>query len=619
MSLKLVTYSPGTCIRCGGEDGYELAVGGVVQIFLNTARNSAFPESINGIVVAVDQASVTDTTRTYTVQYESEDLPEGVEELAACDISSLICTSWEAIFNAWVTDILASPLDYFASTTGTGPMVFATNPVFQTGFRLGALYASLTNTDASPILGYNVIANSSTAGRVDHAGDGAAGGLMFHPTAGIFLFGNTTQNAGTLAISNGDNSHQHFRFAQNGHISFGPSDVGADARYFVIKNAGQFNALILKAGGDNADGNMEAGTIVKHDRTYTGTSGFSGVFQLYGMAQNQNYCGVELGDSAFVDAATPYTPSTGSVACGSVQITLGPVIPDGYHTRFNYDKSTLVGRYVVRSIDASPGITQSGTTITAAEGAFVSADLGRYVEWSNFSAGGQARHVDKILEVLSGTTVRVALSRTIATGHPAQIVEFHVETQVDGSRYGILKLGKQNAIYGVSQGFEFRPLADGGLQSLYLFGAYTDNANLETFALRPALAAFGDDNVLLADQAGTGTDRGITVATTGTAPVRFATSNLWRWSILSGGDLVPVGDPSSDNVLDIGSSSARVKAVYAVRHYYTATVFDAAGSGTPEGAVVAGIGSTFRRTDGGAGTSFYVKESGTGNTGWVAK
>lgn len=43
------------------------------------------------------------------------------------------------------------------------------------------------------------------------------------------------------------------------------------------------------------------------------------------------------------------------------------------------------------------------------------------------------------------------------------------------------------------------------------------------------------------------------------------------------------------------------------------------GTGTPEGAVVAGVGSTFHRTDGGAGTSFYVKESGAGNTGWVGK
>lgn len=43
------------------------------------------------------------------------------------------------------------------------------------------------------------------------------------------------------------------------------------------------------------------------------------------------------------------------------------------------------------------------------------------------------------------------------------------------------------------------------------------------------------------------------------------------------------------------------------------------GNGTPEGAVTAGVGSMYLRLDGGAGTVLYVKESGTGNTGWVAK
>jgi len=43
------------------------------------------------------------------------------------------------------------------------------------------------------------------------------------------------------------------------------------------------------------------------------------------------------------------------------------------------------------------------------------------------------------------------------------------------------------------------------------------------------------------------------------------------------------------------------------------------GTGSPEGAVTASVGSTFHRTDGGASTTLYVKESGTGNTGWVAK
>ena len=43
------------------------------------------------------------------------------------------------------------------------------------------------------------------------------------------------------------------------------------------------------------------------------------------------------------------------------------------------------------------------------------------------------------------------------------------------------------------------------------------------------------------------------------------------------------------------------------------------GTGTPEGNVTAGIGCLYLRLDGGAGTTLYVKESGTGNTGWVGK
>jgi len=43
------------------------------------------------------------------------------------------------------------------------------------------------------------------------------------------------------------------------------------------------------------------------------------------------------------------------------------------------------------------------------------------------------------------------------------------------------------------------------------------------------------------------------------------------------------------------------------------------GSASPEGAVTAPVGSIYLRTGGGAGTTFYVKESGSGNTGWVGK
>lgn len=43
------------------------------------------------------------------------------------------------------------------------------------------------------------------------------------------------------------------------------------------------------------------------------------------------------------------------------------------------------------------------------------------------------------------------------------------------------------------------------------------------------------------------------------------------------------------------------------------------GYDTPEAVVTAPVGSTYFRINGGAGTVFYVKETGAGNTGWVAK
>jgi hypothetical protein len=48
-------------------------------------------------------------------------------------------------------------------------------------------------------------------------------------------------------------------------------------------------------------------------------------------------------------------------------------------------------------------------------------------------------------------------------------------------------------------------------------------------------------------------------------------------------------------------------------------VLDIVRAGTPEGNEVAGVGSTCKRIDGSSFTCSYVKEFGTGSTGWVAK
>jgi hypothetical protein len=63
----------------------------------------------------------------------------------------------------------------------------------------------------------------------------------------------------------------------------------------------------------------------------------------------------------------------------------------------------------------------------------------------------------------------------------------------------------------------------------------------------------------------------------------------------------------------------RTSTIYSVVHNVTDNVSWSSGEGTPEGALEAPIGSLYTRTDGGASTTLYVKESGTGNTGWIAK
>jgi hypothetical protein len=43
------------------------------------------------------------------------------------------------------------------------------------------------------------------------------------------------------------------------------------------------------------------------------------------------------------------------------------------------------------------------------------------------------------------------------------------------------------------------------------------------------------------------------------------------------------------------------------------------GFGSPEGAVTASPGRMYLNKDGGVGATLWVKETGTGNTGWDAK
>lgn len=69
----------------------------------------------------------------------------------------------------------------------------------------------------------------------------------------------------------------------------------------------------------------------------------------------------------------------------------------------------------------------------------------------------------------------------------------------------------------------------------------------------------------------------------------------------------------------MGSNTASIGTNGVSVLYLNGTVGWFRGTGSPEGVVTAPVGSFYSREDGGAGTSFYVKQSGTGNTGWAGK
>lgn len=98
-----------------------------------------------------------------------------------------------------------------------------------------------------------------------------------------------------------------------------------------------------------------------------------------------------------------------------------------------------------------------------------------------------------------------------------------------------------------------------------------------------------------------------------TAPTKYLQSR--------GDGIGSVGNfyPNSNDTYDNGAASIKWRGIYSTKYMFTATVGAYYGSGSPEGVVSAGIGSTYHRTDGTAGQCFYVKESGVSATGWVAK
>jgi hypothetical protein len=151
-------------------------------------------------------------------------------------------------------------------------------------------------------------------------------------------------------------------------------------------------------------------------------------------------------------------------------------------------------------------------------------------------------------------------------------------------------------------------------QNMEIFGTYTDASNYEKFAFQtnPTSGRVYAGYF----KAGTGTARDIWWRNdTGNQLWTSGTSYAWmNGSFVHRLDL----DVANGDLLLTGASAGHGNMTASFFTQSSGPVWKS-GTGSPEGVLTAPIGSMWSRTDGGAGTSFYVKESGSGNTGWVAK
>ena len=103
----------------------------------------------------------------------------------------------------------------------------------------------------------------------------------------------------------------------------------------------------------------------------------------------------------------------------------------------------------------------------------------------------------------------------------------------------------------------------------------------------------------------------------------IGTFNTWRAAFFSSNDyLLPdtVGGASlrSANNADVQLHTGGTGHLRIVSDAEATGAMELIGRNTPQGVVTAPPGSTFRNLNGGVGSSFYVKQTGTGNTGWAA-
>lgn len=132
-------------------------------------------------------------------------------------------------------------------------------------------------------------------------------------------------------------------------------------------------------------------------------------------------------------------------------------------------------------------------------------------------------------------------------------------------------------------------------------------SGIEVTGQAGAVTAIVDSSTALGAVYGTGQNAPVTILAN--AAVRLQVKNAaGEYAVCPGGPQ-PLGDLANP-WRDVYSTNLRPGA---------GTVTWTSGAGSPQGVITAAVGSMYTNTTGAAGTVLWIKETGTGNTGWVSK
>lgn len=304
------------------------------------------------------------------------------------------------------------------------------------------------------------------------------------------------------------------------------------------------------------------------------------------------------------------TRPVGSGKNGPVSADVGlglSVIKQGFGGATRPAAGEMDGLYIVVRQDGPQGTASGATNSSDASGILVDAQI---VGDAGFIAIAdcQSSQIDatsfaflRRMQVQAGAIIANAAGAPVSYGYTA-----------------VAKTGALNhAFYAGESGGTWDNIlkAPGKLSIDGAGGYHIQTADWTAYAARFARGA-GINDALTITQRGTG---GINIATVEAASITLATSNVSRWAVTAGGTFQPVTDLGAN----LGAATLRVSEVYAFQLDLGTTSANGvkvrSGAGSPEGVLAAPVGSMWLRTDGGAATTLYIKESGTTATGWVAK